>query len=149
VAEAVACRTSATWNAALAALAISKAGVPLSLTQPPTHSLRLRYLNPGDSLPIGATASDAAPTALPKGWLDQYAGAVQVAPGTGAGEPTVVGVLPGPHANPDYFTDDAMDVFYSSPYEVHYNSNRWGEQGADHKRPCACGGLLLPATAQS
>ncbi|KIZ06735.1 UreA carboxylase [Monoraphidium neglectum] len=85
-----------------------------------------RYLNPGDSLPIGATASDAAPTALPKGWLDQYAGAVQVAPGTGAGEPTVVGVLPGPHANPDYFTDDAMDVFYSSPYEVHYNSNRLG-----------------------
>lgn len=36
----------------------------------------------------------------------------------------VVGVLPGPHANPDYFTDDAMDVFYSSPYQVHYNSNR-------------------------
>jgi urea carboxylase len=36
----------------------------------------------------------------------------------------VVGVLPGPHANPDYFTDDAVDVFYSSPYQVHYNSNR-------------------------
>lgn len=36
----------------------------------------------------------------------------------------VVGVLPGPHANPDYFTDDAIDVFYSSPYAVHYNSNR-------------------------
>jgi urea carboxylase len=36
----------------------------------------------------------------------------------------VVGVLPGPHANPDYFTDDAIDVFYSSPYQVHYNSNR-------------------------
>jgi urea carboxylase len=38
----------------------------------------------------------------------------------------VVGVLPGPHANPDYFTDDAIDVFYSTPYEVHYNSNRLG-----------------------
>jgi urea carboxylase len=36
----------------------------------------------------------------------------------------IVGVLPGPHANPDYFTDDAIDVFYSSPYQVHYNSNR-------------------------
>lgn len=49
-------------------------------------------------------------------------GAVQEA---AAEEDTVVvGVLPGPHANPDYFTDDAVDVFYSSPYEVHYNSNR-------------------------
>lgn len=37
----------------------------------------------------------------------------------------VVGVLPGPHANPDYFTDDAVNVFYSSPYQVHYNSNRY------------------------
>ena len=36
----------------------------------------------------------------------------------------VVGVLPGPHANPDYFMDDAIDTFYSSPYQVHYNSNR-------------------------
>jgi hypothetical protein len=38
----------------------------------------------------------------------------------------VVGVLPGPHANPDYFMDDAIDTFYSSPYQVHYNSNRYG-----------------------
>jgi urea carboxylase len=37
---------------------------------------------------------------------------------------TVVGVLPGPHANPDYFTDDSMGVFYTAPYQVHYNSNR-------------------------
>jgi urea carboxylase len=36
----------------------------------------------------------------------------------------VVGVLPGPHADPDYLTTDAMDTFYSSPYGVHYNSNR-------------------------
>jgi urea carboxylase len=36
----------------------------------------------------------------------------------------VVGVLPGPHADPDYLTPDAMGTFYSSPYEVHYNSNR-------------------------
>lgn len=37
----------------------------------------------------------------------------------------VVGVLPGPYANPDYFTDDDIKVFYSTAYEVHYNSNRW------------------------
>ncbi|KAI8468536.1 MAG: allophanate hydrolase subunit 2-domain-containing protein [Monoraphidium minutum] len=83
-----------------------------------------RYCNPGDSLPIGKPAAGAKPTALPKGWLDTYAGAVQGA--AAPGEPTVVGVLPGPHANPDYFTDDAMEVFYSTPYEVHYNSNRLG-----------------------
>jgi urea carboxylase len=35
-----------------------------------------------------------------------------------------VGVLPGPHANPDYLTDESVGVFYSSPYQVHYNSNR-------------------------
>ena len=43
-----------------------------------------------------------------------------------ADDATAVGVLPGPHAAPDYFTDDAMAAFYASPYEVHYNSNRLG-----------------------
>lgn len=48
----------------------------------------------------------------------------------------VVGVLPGPHANPDYFTDDAVDVFYSSPYQVHYNSNRWAAALCPVSEPC-------------
>ena len=115
-----------------------------------------RCLRPGDSLPIGEAAGgeDAGaprPTALPAGWLERFAGAVQpsavadgaaaaaAAPGddsssvatscsTGGanGGAVVIGVLPGPHANPDYLTDAAAAEFYSAPYEVHYNSNRLG-----------------------
>ena len=33
-----------------------------------------------------------------------------------------VGVLPGPNAAPDYFTDEDIATFYSSSYSVHYNS---------------------------
>ena len=31
-------------------------------------------------------------------------------------------MLPGPNAEPDYFTPDDIATFYSSPYSVHYNS---------------------------
>lgn len=33
-----------------------------------------------------------------------------------------VGVLPGPNAEPDYFTPEDIATFYSEPYTVHYNS---------------------------
>ena len=33
-----------------------------------------------------------------------------------------MGVLPGPNAAPDYFTDEDIKTFYSSTYSVHYNS---------------------------
>ena len=33
-----------------------------------------------------------------------------------------VGVLPGPNAEPDYFTQEDIRQFYSSTYSVHYNS---------------------------
>lgn len=37
-----------------------------------------------------------------------------------------IGVLPGPHANPEYFTDEDMDMFYTTEWRVHENSNRLG-----------------------
>ena len=37
-----------------------------------------------------------------------------------------IGVLPGPHANPDYLTDEDMDMFYNTQWLVHQNSNRLG-----------------------
>ena len=37
-----------------------------------------------------------------------------------------IGVLPGPHANPEYFTDEDMEMFYNTKWKVHYNSNRMG-----------------------
>lgn len=37
-----------------------------------------------------------------------------------------IGVLYGPHGAPDFFTQAAIDEFFSSPWQVHYNSNRLG-----------------------
>ncbi len=37
-----------------------------------------------------------------------------------------VGVLYGPHGAPDFFTDSDIDTFFSTDWEVHYNSNRTG-----------------------
>lgn len=37
-----------------------------------------------------------------------------------------IGVLYGPHGAPDFFTEEAIDMFFDTPWEVHYNSNRLG-----------------------
>ncbi|MCE9632822.1 MAG: urea carboxylase [Methylophilales bacterium] len=37
-----------------------------------------------------------------------------------------IGVLYGPHGAPDFFTDDDIAMFFSHPWEVHYNSNPTG-----------------------
>ena len=37
-----------------------------------------------------------------------------------------VGVLYGPHGAPDFFTDDDVAMFFSTAWEVHYNSSRTG-----------------------
>ena len=37
-----------------------------------------------------------------------------------------IAVLTGPHAAPDFFTDDDLAVFFSTRWEVHYNSSRTG-----------------------
>jgi len=37
-----------------------------------------------------------------------------------------VGVVPGPHEAPDFFTKADVDTFYSTEWGVHYNSNRLG-----------------------
>ncbi|WP_353614173.1 urea carboxylase [Mangrovibacter phragmitis] len=37
-----------------------------------------------------------------------------------------IGVLYGPHGAPDFFTPESMETFFSSEWEVHYNSNRLG-----------------------
>ena len=43
-----------------------------------------------------------------------------------SGEKWQIGVLPGPHVNPEYFTDKDMEMFYSTEWQVHHNSNRLG-----------------------
>ncbi|HEV7687154.1 MAG TPA: urea carboxylase, partial [Acidimicrobiia bacterium] len=37
-----------------------------------------------------------------------------------------IAVLDGPHGAPDYFTDDDIDMLYTTGWEVHYNSARTG-----------------------
>ncbi|MGJ8713389.1 hypothetical protein ACQJ2W_022790, partial [Pantoea agglomerans] len=37
-----------------------------------------------------------------------------------------IGVLYGPHGAPDFFTQAAIDAFFASDWQVHYNSNRLG-----------------------
>ncbi|MBX0108851.1 urea carboxylase, partial [Salmonella enterica subsp. enterica serovar Typhi] len=42
------------------------------------------------------------------------------------GELWRIGVLYGPHGAPDFFTPEAIDEFFASDWQVHYNSNRLG-----------------------
>jgi urea carboxylase len=37
-----------------------------------------------------------------------------------------IGVMYGPHGAPDFFTDEDIDTFFASEWEVHYNSSRTG-----------------------
>ncbi|KGK38479.1 hypothetical protein JL09_g2359 [Pichia kudriavzevii] len=37
-----------------------------------------------------------------------------------------VGVTCGPHGSPDFFTAESIKDFFSNPWKVHYNSNRFG-----------------------
>lgn len=37
-----------------------------------------------------------------------------------------IGVLYGPHGAPDFFTNEDIDMFFSTEWEVHYNSSRTG-----------------------
>lgn len=37
-----------------------------------------------------------------------------------------IAVLYGPHGAPDFFTDDDIDTFFATDWEVHYNSSRTG-----------------------
>lgn len=74
-----------------------------------------RTLRNGDLLPLGrlpkeAPAAEPAPAALIPAYTTEWE----------------VGVLYGPHGAPDFFTNDAIEMFFSTAWEVHYNSNRLG-----------------------
>ncbi len=76
--------------------------------------LQGRPLKAGDLLPLGPATPGVKPgNSCPKAWLPAY-------PAEAAA--WEIGVLPGPNAAPDYFTEDDIKTFYSAPYTVHYNS---------------------------
>ena len=72
-----------------------------------------RTLRAGDVLHV-LPASSSITTVLPQ---------IARPPITNAWE---IGVLYGPHGAPDFFTDDDVAIFFSTAWEVHYNSSRTG-----------------------
>jgi urea carboxylase len=74
-----------------------------------------RALRPGDMLFLGH--SDLSQLALgasvPPAWRPQFLSGVS---------DWTIGVLPGPQADPDYFTEEDMATLYSHPYLIHHNS---------------------------
>ncbi|OZI45750.1 urea carboxylase [Bordetella genomosp. 5] len=81
-----------------------------------------RVLRVGDMLPLGQpglAASTTAPACDPPAAADPA-----LVPEYGAR--WEIGVLYGPHGAPDFFLPEAVETFFSSDYEVHYNSNRLG-----------------------
>jgi hypothetical protein len=120
------------------------------LFEPDSDSLDTqgRYLRAGDSLPVSKlTISSSSGFTLPAAFLPVYGnptkgdidniissnvhGSPPPAPSTST-SPNMpmtwtVGVLPGPHADPDYITEQWInEIFYSSTWRVHYQSNRLG-----------------------
>ncbi len=74
-----------------------------------------RILRQGDMLPLGTRLpSPLAPRATPAELIPAYAADWEV------------GVLYGPHGAPDFFTEEAIAMFFATAWEVHYNSNRLG-----------------------
>ncbi|WP_062063362.1 urea carboxylase [Cellvibrio sp. OA-2007] len=87
-----------------------------------------RTLRATDMLPISNPAIAACTTPAPV-----YAAAaapVELIPAcfskTESPNEWEIGVLYGPHGAPDFFTEDAIEMFFSTAWEVHYNSNRLG-----------------------
>lgn len=78
-----------------------------------------RALRAGDMLPMGLTSEPVVSVGaeVPIGWRPK-------APA--ADTPWQIAVLPGPQANPDYFTDEDVSVFFQTTFKVHHNSNRLG-----------------------
>jgi urea carboxylase len=81
-----------------------------------------RTLKVADLLPISrpelAACTTPAPVSEPK--------ALSTSLIPTYGEVWRIGVLYGPHGAPDFFTQQSIDQFFASDWQVHYNSNRLG-----------------------
>ncbi len=72
-----------------------------------------RALRPGDVLHF-PESTPAPVLSLPPELVPEYSNAWDIA------------VLYGPHGAPDFFTDDDIEMFFSTAWKVHYNSNPTG-----------------------
>jgi urea carboxylase len=73
-----------------------------------------RALRTGDVLHVGQPDPSALPTRIPERVRPELTHQWQI------------GVLIGPHAAPDFFTEEDLEVFFGSEYTVHHNSARTG-----------------------
>ncbi len=73
-----------------------------------------RTLRIGDVLKLGATADLDLTQTLDPALIPTYSPSWEI------------GVLYGPHGAPDFFTDHDIQTFFSTAWEVHYNSARTG-----------------------
>ena len=87
-----------------------------------------RPLRTGDMLPLGRPEFShntehpvSAPADSPASLIPDYVYRNETGPVTWE-----IAVLYGPHGAPDFFTQDAIEMFFSTDWEVHYNSNRLG-----------------------
>jgi urea carboxylase len=69
-----------------------------------------RSLRAGDVLHLGRPAGDPCDIAPPPEYTNQWE----------------IGVLYGPHGAPDFFTDEDIEMFFSTAWKVHHNSDRTG-----------------------
>ncbi|MFN8039047.1 MAG: urea carboxylase [Acidimicrobiales bacterium] len=77
-----------------------------------------RALRAGDVLHLGAATSSDDELRPPRAITDADRPVL-----TSAWQ---IGVLEGPHAAPEFFTDDDIDAFYAAEWLVHHNSSRTG-----------------------
>lgn len=74
-----------------------------------------RALRLGDVLHIGQSdAASALGSALPVSLIPRYTHEWEI------------GVIYGPHGAPDFFTDEDIEMLFSTQWKVHFNSNRTG-----------------------
>ena len=73
-----------------------------------------RAIRVGDVLPLSKEAAKFTTKTLPVEMRPVYTSEWEI------------GVLYGPHGAPDFFTDDDIAMFFSTDWEVHYNSNTTG-----------------------
>jgi urea carboxylase len=73
-----------------------------------------RALGAGDVLHIGAATGEAAERAVAPAAIPTYTARWELR------------VLPGPHAAPDFFTPDDINMLHATDWEVHHHSDRTG-----------------------
>ena len=91
--------------------------ITIAITITITRGWQGRCISNHDIIPIGHSTSAFVPRSVPLEYRPSFCSNDNV---------WRIGTLPGPQANPDFFSDSTMQLFFSEMFEVHYNSNRLG-----------------------